>query len=192
MNAVALDGLPIGECTRNPERWTSAADEDAKTICRCARGAGHAHARRRTAQGRGTLGRRRHPRGRSRPGPRAAPIARPRRTQRLPGARVVGSSWSPCSRLPERRRPRCRSIEGAAAGAAHRAPTRRRRSRGRSGIAEGTAVVGQATVPDMPRVPPQNSRRERPLAERRDDGTVTRAADAPRRRLTHFHRDGDL
>jgi WhiB family redox-sensing transcriptional regulator len=34
MNAVGLDGLPIGECTRNPERWTSTADEDAKTICR--------------------------------------------------------------------------------------------------------------------------------------------------------------
>jgi WhiB family redox-sensing transcriptional regulator len=34
MNAVGLDGLPIGECTRNPERWTSAADEEAKSICR--------------------------------------------------------------------------------------------------------------------------------------------------------------
>jgi WhiB family transcriptional regulator, redox-sensing transcriptional regulator len=34
MNAVGLDGLPIGECTRDPERWTTAADEDAKAICR--------------------------------------------------------------------------------------------------------------------------------------------------------------
>jgi WhiB family redox-sensing transcriptional regulator len=34
MNAVGWDGLPIGECTRNPERWTTVADEDAKTICR--------------------------------------------------------------------------------------------------------------------------------------------------------------
>jgi WhiB family redox-sensing transcriptional regulator len=34
MNAVGRDGLPIGECTRNPERWTSAADEEAKAICR--------------------------------------------------------------------------------------------------------------------------------------------------------------
>lgn len=34
MNAVGLDGLPIGECTRNPERWTSVADEEAKAICR--------------------------------------------------------------------------------------------------------------------------------------------------------------
>jgi WhiB family redox-sensing transcriptional regulator len=34
MNAVGWDGLPVGECTRNPERWTTAADEDAKNICR--------------------------------------------------------------------------------------------------------------------------------------------------------------
>ncbi|MET0453439.1 MAG: WhiB family transcriptional regulator [Mycobacterium sp.] len=33
-SAVGLDGLPLGECTRDPERWTTAADEDAKTICR--------------------------------------------------------------------------------------------------------------------------------------------------------------
>src|ERR1700760_3878299 len=33
-----LDGLPIGECTKDPERWTTAADDDAKVICRaCAR-----------------------------------------------------------------------------------------------------------------------------------------------------------
>ena len=31
---VGLDGLPIGECTQDPERWTTAADEDAKSICR--------------------------------------------------------------------------------------------------------------------------------------------------------------
>ena len=34
MNAVALDGLPIGECTTSPEKWLDAADEDAKAICR--------------------------------------------------------------------------------------------------------------------------------------------------------------
>jgi WhiB family redox-sensing transcriptional regulator len=34
MNAVALDELPVGECTRDPERWTSVADDEAKTICR--------------------------------------------------------------------------------------------------------------------------------------------------------------
>ncbi|MCP9272495.1 WhiB family transcriptional regulator [Mycolicibacterium arenosum] len=34
MNAVALDGLPIGACTANPEKWVTAADEDAKAICR--------------------------------------------------------------------------------------------------------------------------------------------------------------
>ena len=33
-NPVGLDGLPIGECTRDPERWTTVADEDAKSICR--------------------------------------------------------------------------------------------------------------------------------------------------------------
>jgi WhiB family redox-sensing transcriptional regulator len=33
-NPVGLDGLPLGECTRDPERWTTAADEDAKAICR--------------------------------------------------------------------------------------------------------------------------------------------------------------
>ncbi|MGN7778882.1 MULTISPECIES: WhiB family transcriptional regulator [Actinomycetes] len=34
MNALGLDGLPVGECTRDPERWTITADEDAKTVCR--------------------------------------------------------------------------------------------------------------------------------------------------------------
>lgn len=34
MNAVTMDGLPIGECTSDPDRWIAAADEDAKTICR--------------------------------------------------------------------------------------------------------------------------------------------------------------
>jgi WhiB family redox-sensing transcriptional regulator len=34
MNALGLDGLPIGECTSDPERWVTAADEAAKTICR--------------------------------------------------------------------------------------------------------------------------------------------------------------
>jgi WhiB family redox-sensing transcriptional regulator len=34
MNALGMDGLPIGECTRDPDRWTSTADEEAKTICR--------------------------------------------------------------------------------------------------------------------------------------------------------------
>ena len=33
-NAVGLDGLPLGECTKDPERWTTVADEDAKSICR--------------------------------------------------------------------------------------------------------------------------------------------------------------
>ena len=31
---VGLDGVALGECTRDPERWTTFADEDAKTICR--------------------------------------------------------------------------------------------------------------------------------------------------------------
>jgi WhiB family redox-sensing transcriptional regulator len=34
MTAVGSDGLPIGECTRDPERWVAAADEGAKAICR--------------------------------------------------------------------------------------------------------------------------------------------------------------
>jgi WhiB family redox-sensing transcriptional regulator len=31
---VGLDGLPLGECTKDPERWTTTADDDAKAICR--------------------------------------------------------------------------------------------------------------------------------------------------------------
>ena len=34
MNTVGMDGLPVGECTRDPERWVSRADEEAKAICR--------------------------------------------------------------------------------------------------------------------------------------------------------------
>ena len=34
MNAVGMDGLPVGECTRDPERWVSRADKEAKAICR--------------------------------------------------------------------------------------------------------------------------------------------------------------
>lgn len=34
MNALGLDGLPVGDCTRDPERWTNTADDAAKTICR--------------------------------------------------------------------------------------------------------------------------------------------------------------
>lgn len=34
MNASTLRELPLGACTREPERWTGAADEAAKTICR--------------------------------------------------------------------------------------------------------------------------------------------------------------
>ena len=31
---VGLDGLPLGECRKDPERWTTTADDDAKAICR--------------------------------------------------------------------------------------------------------------------------------------------------------------
>lgn len=34
MNAVALDGLPIGECIKNPDKWVATADAEAKAICR--------------------------------------------------------------------------------------------------------------------------------------------------------------
>jgi WhiB family transcriptional regulator, redox-sensing transcriptional regulator len=34
MSAIGLDGLPIGECTRDPEAWVTRADEEAKAICR--------------------------------------------------------------------------------------------------------------------------------------------------------------
>ena len=32
MTALGMDGLPIGECTRNPDLWTTTADEQAKAI----------------------------------------------------------------------------------------------------------------------------------------------------------------
>ena len=34
MNALGMDGLPIGECTRDPDLWTTTEDEQAKAICR--------------------------------------------------------------------------------------------------------------------------------------------------------------
>lgn len=38
MNALGLDGLPVGECTRDPDRWANTANEKAnqkaKAICR--------------------------------------------------------------------------------------------------------------------------------------------------------------
>lgn len=34
MNARSWDETPIGECTRDPERWTTTADDEAKAICR--------------------------------------------------------------------------------------------------------------------------------------------------------------
>jgi WhiB family transcriptional regulator, redox-sensing transcriptional regulator len=34
MNAMPLDETPVGACTRDPERWTTRADEEAKIICR--------------------------------------------------------------------------------------------------------------------------------------------------------------
>lgn len=34
MTATALYELPLGACTQDPERWTTAADDEAKTICR--------------------------------------------------------------------------------------------------------------------------------------------------------------
>ena len=34
MNATEWDETPIGACTRDPERWTTTADEEAKAICR--------------------------------------------------------------------------------------------------------------------------------------------------------------
>lgn len=34
INPVGLDGLPVGACTQDPERWVTAADDDAKAICR--------------------------------------------------------------------------------------------------------------------------------------------------------------
>lgn len=34
MHAVTYLETPVGACTRDPERWTSTADEEAKAICR--------------------------------------------------------------------------------------------------------------------------------------------------------------
>ena len=34
MNATPFDETPVGACTRDPERWTTTADDDAKAICR--------------------------------------------------------------------------------------------------------------------------------------------------------------
>ncbi len=34
MNAPEWEETPIGACTRDPERWTTTADEEAKAICR--------------------------------------------------------------------------------------------------------------------------------------------------------------
>jgi hypothetical protein len=34
MNAPEWQETPIGACTRDPERWTTKADEEAKAICR--------------------------------------------------------------------------------------------------------------------------------------------------------------
>jgi WhiB family redox-sensing transcriptional regulator len=34
MAAIAVSELPLGACTRDPERWTTEADDDAKNTCR--------------------------------------------------------------------------------------------------------------------------------------------------------------
>ena len=34
MNAVVCYETPVGACTRDPERWTTTADSEAKAICR--------------------------------------------------------------------------------------------------------------------------------------------------------------
>ena len=34
MNTTQWDETPVGACTREPERWTTSADEEAKAICR--------------------------------------------------------------------------------------------------------------------------------------------------------------
>ncbi|KKF00367.1 transcription factor WhiB [Mycolicibacterium obuense] len=34
MTATPWDEGPIGECTRDPDRWTTTADDEAKAICR--------------------------------------------------------------------------------------------------------------------------------------------------------------
>jgi len=34
MSAPEWEETPIGACTRDPERWTTRADEEAKAVCR--------------------------------------------------------------------------------------------------------------------------------------------------------------
>ncbi|WP_299558003.1 WhiB family transcriptional regulator [uncultured Mycolicibacterium sp.] len=34
MNGLMSDGVPIGVCTRDPERWTTLPDAEAKAACR--------------------------------------------------------------------------------------------------------------------------------------------------------------
>lgn len=34
MNVVMFDETPVGACTQDPERWTTAVDDEAKAICR--------------------------------------------------------------------------------------------------------------------------------------------------------------
>jgi WhiB family redox-sensing transcriptional regulator len=34
MTATALFNIPLGACTQDPDRWTTAPDEEAKTLCR--------------------------------------------------------------------------------------------------------------------------------------------------------------
>lgn len=34
MTANPFDETPVGVCTRDPERWTTTADDEAKTLCR--------------------------------------------------------------------------------------------------------------------------------------------------------------
>ncbi|MDH6244342.1 WhiB family transcriptional regulator [Mycobacterium sp. OTB74] len=34
MTAIAMDGLPLGECTKNPDQWTTMPDAEAKSLCR--------------------------------------------------------------------------------------------------------------------------------------------------------------
>lgn len=46
MSNVTFLEIPVGACTRDPERWTTTADEEAKAICRGCPGGGCAHATR--------------------------------------------------------------------------------------------------------------------------------------------------
>lgn len=34
MTAATISQLPLGACTQDPDRWTTAADDGAKTVCR--------------------------------------------------------------------------------------------------------------------------------------------------------------